>query len=90
VIGFFFGKNTRKNDRRELVLFLTPHIITDEIQSKTVTDELKKKITGLQEDFEKERKRKEKKSRGPLTFILPPWLGRGQGGGCNNFPSQHC
>jgi general secretion pathway protein D len=61
VIGFFFGKNTRKNDRRELILLLTPHIVTDEIQSKTVTDELKEKITGLKEDFEKARKKKEKK-----------------------------
>jgi len=60
VIGFFFGKNTRKNDRRELILLLTPHIITDEVQSKTVTDEFREKIEGLKKDFEKG-KRKEKK-----------------------------
>jgi general secretion pathway protein D len=61
VIGFFFGKNTRKNDRRELILLLTPHIITDEIQSKTVTDEFREKIEGLKEDFEKSKRLKEKK-----------------------------
>jgi len=53
VIGFFFGKNKRSNDRRELILLLTPHIITDEIQSKTVTDEFREKIQGLKKEFEK-------------------------------------
>jgi general secretion pathway protein D len=61
LIGFFFGKNTRKNDRRELILLLTPHIVTDEIQSKTVTDEFKEKIRGLKKEFEKARKEKEEK-----------------------------
>jgi general secretion pathway protein D len=61
VLGFFFSKNTRKDDRRELILLLTPHIITDEIQSKTVTDEFREKIEGLKKDFEKSKKMKEKK-----------------------------
>jgi general secretion pathway protein D len=61
VIGFFFGKNTRRNDRRELILLLTPRIITDEIQSKTVTEEFREKIEGLKKDFEKTRKKKEEK-----------------------------
>jgi len=61
VIGFFFTKNTRKDDRRELILLLTPHIITDEIQSKTVTDEFREKIQGLKQDFEKNKKMKENK-----------------------------
>jgi type II secretory pathway component GspD/PulD (secretin) len=56
-----FGKNKRTDERRELILLLTPHIITDEIQSKTVTDEFKDKIEGLKKTFEKEIKKKEKK-----------------------------
>ena len=60
-IGFLFGKNKRTDERRELILLLTPHIITDEIQSKTVTDEFKDKIEGLKKTFEKEIKKKEKK-----------------------------
>ena len=61
VIGFFFGKNKRAYERRELILLLTPHIITDEIQSKTVTDEFREKIEGLKKDFEKGMNKKEKK-----------------------------
>jgi general secretion pathway protein D len=63
VIGFFFGKNKRAYDRRELILLLTPHIITDEIQSKTVTDEFREKIEGLKKGFEREMKMKEKKEK---------------------------
>jgi general secretion pathway protein D len=58
VIGFLFGKNTRSYERRELILLLTPHIITNEIQSKTVTEEFKEKIEGLKKEFEKSRKKK--------------------------------
>jgi len=61
LLSFFFGKNTKTEQRRELILLLTPHIVTDEIQSKTVTDEFKEKIRGLKEEFEKERKKKEEK-----------------------------
>jgi general secretion pathway protein D len=61
VIGFFFGKNKDSGERRELILLLTPHIITDEVQSKTVTDEFKEKIEGLKEEYEKAKKKKEEK-----------------------------
>jgi general secretion pathway protein D len=63
VLGFFFSKNTRKDDRRELILLLTPHIITDEIQSKTVTDEFREKIEGLKKDFEKSKNKKMKEKK---------------------------
>ncbi len=58
LIGFLFGKNKSTDERRELILLLTPHIITDEIQSKTVTDEFKDKIEGLKKTFEGEKKEK--------------------------------
>jgi general secretion pathway protein D len=60
VIGFLFGKNTDFDERRELILLLTPHIITDEVQSKTATDEFKEKIQGLKEEYEKAKKKEEK------------------------------
>jgi general secretion pathway protein D len=61
VIGMLFGKNTDRDERRELILLLTPHIITDESQSKTVTDEFRERIKGLKEDYEKAKKKKEEK-----------------------------
>jgi general secretion pathway protein D len=60
VLGFFFGKNKDSDKRRELILLLTPHIITDEIQSKKVTDEFREKIEGLKHDFEKSKKKEKK------------------------------
>jgi general secretion pathway protein D len=53
LLGYLFGKNQRKDERRELILLLTPHIITDEIQSKTVTEEFRDKIQGLRNEYEK-------------------------------------
>lgn len=61
LLGFFFGKQKRTDDRRELILLLTPHVITDENQSKTVTDEFKEKVEGLRKEMEKERIKREKK-----------------------------
>jgi len=60
LIGFLFGKNTRTDERRELIFLLTPHIITDENQSKTVTDEFKEKLEGLKKDLDQDKKSKEK------------------------------
>jgi hypothetical protein len=40
---------------------LTPHIITDHIQSKTVTDDFKEKVEGIKKELKKEQKKREKK-----------------------------
>jgi general secretion pathway protein D len=61
LLGFFFGKNLDRDVKREMILLLTPHIITDEVQSKTVTDEFKEKIQDLREEYEKAKKKKEEK-----------------------------
>ncbi|OGP73775.1 MAG: type II secretion system protein GspD [Deltaproteobacteria bacterium RBG_16_49_23] len=57
IIGFLFGADTRSHQKRELILLLTPHIITDHIQSKTVTDEFREKIEGLKKELEKKEKK---------------------------------
>jgi general secretion pathway protein D len=57
VIGLIFGSKIRESSRRELVLFLTPHIITDQNQSKTVTDEFREKVKGLKQEIEKREKK---------------------------------
>ena len=56
LLGFLFGKNTRTDERRELIFLLTPHIITDEMQTKSVTDEFKEKIEGMKKEFQKGKK----------------------------------
>ncbi len=60
LVGALFGKHDFQDKKTELVLLMTPHIITDHIQSKTVTDEFKEKVEGFQKELERERKKKEK------------------------------
>jgi general secretion pathway protein D len=61
ILGGLFGVQDLQDKKRELVLLMTPHIITDHLQSRTVTDEFKEKVEGLKKELEKERKKKEKK-----------------------------
>jgi general secretion pathway protein D len=61
IIGFLFGADAASYERRELIILLTPHIIADEVQSKTVTDEFKERVEGLKKELEKEREKREKK-----------------------------
>jgi general secretion pathway protein D len=61
ILGGIFGVHDLQDKKRELVLLMTPHIITDHVQSRTVTDEFKEKVEGLRKELEKEKKKKEKK-----------------------------
>jgi len=61
ILGALFGFQEYIYKKTELVVLLTPHIITDHIQSKTVTDDFKEKVDGLKKQLEKEQKKREKK-----------------------------
>ena len=61
IIGGLFGSQEYTFSKTELVLLMTPHIITDHIQSKSVTDEFREKVEGIKKDLEKERMKREKK-----------------------------
>ena len=61
ILGALFGAQEYTFSKTELVLLMTPHIITDHIQSKSVTEEFSEKVEGLKKDLEKERMKREKK-----------------------------
>jgi len=61
ILGGLFGTQEYVFSKTELVLLMTPHIITDQVQSKSVTEEFKEKVEGLKKELEKERMKKEKK-----------------------------
>lgn len=61
LLGALFGTHDLQDKKKELVLLMTPHIITDHIQSKTVTDDFKEKVEGIKKELEKERMKREKK-----------------------------
>jgi general secretion pathway protein D len=58
ILGGLFGFHDFEDKKRELVLLMTPHIITDHIQSKSVTDEFREKVEGLKKELEKMEKKK--------------------------------
>ncbi len=53
IFGVLFGVHDLQNKKRELVLLMTPHIITDHIQSNAVTREFKGKVDTIRKDLEK-------------------------------------
>jgi general secretion pathway protein D len=61
VLGALFGTHAYTLGKTELILLMTPHIISDQIQSDTVTREFREKVEGLRKELEKrEKKEKEK------------------------------
>ena len=61
ILGALFGSQEYTTNKSELVLLLTPHIITDHIQSRSVTEEFKERVEGIKKELEKERMKREKK-----------------------------
>jgi general secretion pathway protein D len=49
IIGALFGTQSYNKDRTELVLIITPKIVTDTLQARAVTQEFKAKLPGLKD-----------------------------------------
>jgi len=57
ILGALFGTHDYKYKKIELVLLMTPHIITDHIQSRAVTQEFRDKIESIRKELEKREKK---------------------------------
>jgi general secretion pathway protein D len=57
ILGALFGYQTYVKRKTELILLMTPHIITDHIQSRSITEEFKEKVEGLKKELEKKEKK---------------------------------
>jgi general secretion pathway protein D len=53
IIGALFGSQEYTVKKTELILMMTPHVITDHIQSRAVTEEFKSKVEGLRKELER-------------------------------------
>ena len=53
ILGALFGYQTYVKKKTEMILLMTPHIITDHIQSRSVTEEFREKVEGLKKQLEK-------------------------------------
>jgi len=58
LLGALFGTQQYVTGKTELILLMTPHIITDQFQSDTVTREFREKIEGIKKELEKKEKKK--------------------------------
>jgi general secretion pathway protein D len=58
LLGALFGTQRYVGQKTELIFLMTPHIITDHIQSKSVTDEFRDKVEGIKKRLEVEEKKK--------------------------------
>jgi general secretion pathway protein D len=50
LIGPLFGSTKKVNNKTELVLLLTPRVVTSRQDARLVTDEFKRKLTGIYQD----------------------------------------
>jgi general secretion pathway protein D len=53
ILGSLFGTHDFEDKKTELILLMTPHIITDHIQSNAVTQEFREKVEGIKQELEK-------------------------------------
>ena len=53
LIGSLFGTQEHEKDKKELILLMTPHIITDHLQSRAVTEEFKDRLEGIKKELKK-------------------------------------
>jgi general secretion pathway protein D len=57
ILGSLFGPRDYQDKKTELILLMTPHIITDHIQSNAVTQEFREKVEGIKKELEKREKK---------------------------------
>ncbi|MEI8207575.1 MAG: type II secretion system secretin GspD [Methylococcales bacterium] len=50
VIGPLFGSTDKKNDKTELVVLITPRVVKSKQDSRVISDEFKRKLTGIYQD----------------------------------------
>jgi general secretion pathway protein D len=60
LLGALFGYQTYTKKKHELLVLLTPHVITNLDQSNTATREFREKVEGIKKELEKKEKMEEK------------------------------
>jgi len=56
ILGALFGSHEYLTGKTELILLMTPHIITDQLQSEAVTREFREKVDAIRRELEKKKK----------------------------------
>jgi len=56
ILGGLFGTQEYDKKKTELIILMTPHIVTDHIQAKGVTEEFKEKLDSIKRELEQRKK----------------------------------
>lgn len=56
VLGYLFGSTADKNERRELLLMVTPHVVSSAEEADALTKEFKSRVKDLQDKLERREK----------------------------------
>ena len=52
LIGFMFGSITNTTDRTELIILLTPTVVRNAAETRSVTDEMRKRLRRVQQHLQ--------------------------------------
>lgn len=72
VVGRFFGFTSDKVTRTELVMLITPHVIRNRDEARTVTHEFKNSLATVRNELERIARDQAKLKPKPLPQALPP------------------
>lgn len=74
VLGRFFGSTTDHSTRTELVILITPHVSRNIDESRSVTQELKNKLSDVKNELDRLEREKEKRQSTPQVEpkVVPP------------------
>ena len=72
VVGALFGRIESENSKTETILIMTPHIISDANQSRTVTDEFRQRVRGIHDYIERRERGEAPPLKEPVPNIPPP------------------
>jgi general secretion pathway protein D len=86
-LGWLFGTQGKTIDKNELIVIITPRVVVNEFDARKVTDEFKRKLTGIYYDQDEFTPSADKVLRGydglavqtkerraePLEYRLKPW-----------------
>jgi type II secretory pathway component GspD/PulD (secretin) len=67
-----FGNQTLKNTRTELVMFITPRLVENEIDVRNVIDDLRRRMGRLEDEFPRGKEPPPTLPPSPLVLPLPP------------------
>ncbi|MDD5544820.1 MAG: type II secretion system secretin GspD [Acidobacteriia bacterium] len=71
ILGAAFGNTSYTNKRSELIIFITPHVVTNLDQQKVVTEGLRKEMKKLKNDL-RNNDRARQKAWGTPAAVVPP------------------